>query len=90
MDDDEDTPSYDYFAPEVQAARDAVGRAISEYLRTIHPDEEPFVVAWVVGAEWTNAKLEQSARAGRDIISPAEQSISASGGLGAYVAARFA
>lgn len=87
MDEERD---YEYYAPDVIAARDAVGRAISEYLNVIRPDEKPYVVAWAVGAEWTNAELEQTARASRDVISPAEQSISASAGLGAYLVNRFA
>lgn len=88
--DDDDLRPYDYHAPEVQAARDAVGRAIGNYLATIRPDEQPYVVAWAVGVEWTNAELEQNAQAGRDVISPAEQSISASCGLGTYLVNRFA
>lgn len=89
MDEDDESP-YDYLDPEVVAARDAVGKAISEYLRVIRPDENPFVVAWAVGAEWTNAELEQSGRAGRDVISPSEQPISATAGLGGYLLSRFA
>lgn len=85
---DEERP-YDYLAPEVVAARDAVGKAIAEYLRTIRPDDNPYVVAWAVGAEWTNAELEQTGRAGRDVISPSEQSISASAGIGAHLVNRF-
>lgn len=88
MSDEEQRP-YDYLAPEVVAARDAVGRAIADYLRTIRPDEDPYLVAWAVGAEWTNAELEQSGRAGRDVVSPSEQSISASAGIGAYLLNRF-
>lgn len=87
---DGDLPPYDYNAPEVQAARDAVGRAIANFLTIIRPDEQPYVVAWAVGVEWTNAELEQNAQAGRDVISPAEQSISASGGLGMYLLNRYA
>ena len=81
---------YEYLAPDVVAARDAVGRAISEYLRLIRPDEDPFVVAWVVGVEWTNAELEQAGEAGRDVVSPSEQPVSATAGLGAYLLHRFA
>ena len=90
MDDDEDGRSYDYLAPEVVEARDAVGRAVANYLSIIRPDETPFILAWVIAAEWTNPELEQSGRAGRDVISPSEQTISASAGLGAYIAGRFA
>lgn len=86
--DDEQLP-YEYLAPEVVAARDAVGKAIGEYLRIIRPTEDPYVVAWAVGAEWTNADLEQSGRAGRDVISPSEQTLSASAGIGAYLFNRF-
>lgn len=85
-----DEREYDYLAPNVVAARDAVGKAIADYLRTIRPTDDPYVVAWCVGAEWTNAELEQTGRAGRDVISPSEQSISASAGIGAYITARFA
>lgn len=81
---------YDYLAPEVVAARDGVARAVTEYLRTIRPNDDPYVVAWAVGVEWTNAELEQTGRAGRDVVSPSEQSISASAGLGAYLMNRFA
>ncbi len=85
-----DERGYDYLAPDVVAARDTVGKAISDYLRVIRPDDDPYVVAWAVGVEWTNAELEQTGRAGRDVISPSEQSISASAGLGAYLTHRFA
>lgn len=85
---DEERP-YDYMAPEVVAARAAVGKAISEYLKVIRPHDDPYVVAWAVGAEWTNAELEQTGRAGRDVISPSEQPIAASAGLGAYLLNRF-
>lgn len=85
-----DEREYNYLAPDVIAARDRVGKAITEYLHTIRPDDAPYVVAWCVGAEWTNAELEQTGRAGRDVISPSEQSISASAGIGAYITARFA
>lgn len=88
--DDEDERPYDYMAPEVMEARERVGKAITEYLNTIRPDEQPYVVAWCVGAEWTNTELEQNGRAGRDVISPSEQSISASAGIGSYIASRFA
>ena len=85
---DEDR-DFDYLALEVVAARAAVGKAVSEYLQIIRPDEDPYVVAWAVGVEWTNAELEQTARAGRDVISPSEQNISATVGLGVYLAKRF-
>lgn len=87
MDDDEKP---DMLAPEIQAARDNVSRAIADYLNLIHPGETPYVVAWAVGAEWTNAELEQTGRAGRDVIAPNEQSVSASAGIGAYLTNRFA
>lgn len=86
---DKDAHPYDYLAPEVVEARAAVGRAISAYLAVIRPEEKPYVVAWAVAAEWTNAELEQTGRAGQDVISPSEQPISASAGLGAYLAKRF-
>lgn len=88
-DHDDEDPSPGYLDPDVVAARDAVGKAIGDYLRLLRPNENPFVVAWAVGAEWTNAELEQTGRAGRDIISPSEQPISATCGLGAYLVARF-
>lgn len=88
-DDEEDAEEYDYLAPEVVAARANVGKAISEYMATIRPNEKPFVVAWAVACEWTNAELEQSGRAGRDVISPSEQTISASSGLGWHLVRRF-
>jgi hypothetical protein len=90
MDEDNDDRSYDYLAPEVVEAREAVGRAVTNYLNVIRSDETPFVLARAVAAEWTNPELEQTGRAGRDIISPSEQTVSASAGLGAYLAARFA
>lgn len=86
----DDEREYDYLAPDVVAARAAVGKAVSEYLRVIRPDEDPYVVAWAVAVEWTNAELEQTGRAGRDVISPSEQNISATVGLGAYLTHRFA
>lgn len=87
MDDDES--DYDYMAPETVDARNAVGRAITGYLNIIRPNEAPYVVAWAVGVEWTNAELEQTGRAGRDVISPSEQSVSATAGLGAFLTNRF-
>jgi hypothetical protein len=88
--DEEDERPYDYMAPEIVEAREEVGRAVANYLNIMRPEETPYVVAWVVGAEWTNTELEQTGRAGRDVISPSEQTISGSAGLGAYIAARFA
>lgn len=87
---DEEARPFDYLAPEVIAARDAVGRAIAAYLAVIRPDESPYVVAWAVAAEWTNTELELAGRAGRDVVAPSEQSVSASAGLGAYLVNRFA
>jgi len=89
MSDDVDGRGFDYFAPDVVAARAAVGRAISDYVAAIRPDETPYVTAWAVGLEWTNTELEQAAQAGRDLISPSEQTISAPSGLGHYLAHRF-
>jgi len=86
-DDDEQQPSY--LTPEAAEARDKVSKAISEYLQVVRPGEDPYVVAWVVGAEWTNATLEQTGRAGRDVIMPQDQSIAASCGLGVYITNRF-
>ena len=86
MDDDDE---YDYMAPDVQEARNVVAKAIADYLLVIRPTETPYVVAWCAAAEWTNTELEQSGSAGRDTISPSEQSISATVGLGAYVSARY-
>jgi hypothetical protein len=88
--DDEDETDFDYMAPEVITARNAIGKAISEYLNIIRPDDNPYPVAWIAAAEWTNTELEQTGRAGRDVISPNEQSISASCGLGHYIGDRFA
>lgn len=88
MDDDDETP-YDVTAPELVAARDAISRAINNYLQLLRPSENPYPVAWVIGVEWTNTELEQQARAGRDTIMPNEQTISASGGLGTYIANRY-
>lgn len=80
---------YDWNAPEVQQARLEVERAISHYMQTIRSDEAPIVVAWQVAVEWTNMELEQDGRAGRDVISPMEQSLSASAGLGMYIVNRY-
>lgn len=88
-DDGDDYRDYDYFAPKVIAAREAVGKAISDYIGTIRPDDAPYVVAWAVAAEWTNRELEQTGRAGRDTISPSEQTISATVGLGSHLVARY-
>lgn len=88
MDDDDYT--VDFNSAEVIAAKDAVARAVSDYLQLLRPEDAPYVVAWVVGAEWTNTDLEQTGRAGRDIIMPHEQTISASAGLGSYITSRFA
>jgi hypothetical protein len=87
--DDGELEPYDYLAPEVVAARAAVGRAIAEYLAVIRPTEQPYIVAWAAAAEWTNTELEQTGQASRDVISPSEQTISASAGLGSYLHHRF-
>ena len=87
MDDDE--LSADFLAPDVVEARAVLGRAISDYLDVLRGEEQPFVVAWVVAAEWTNPDLEQTGRAGRDVVSPTEQTLSASVGLGAFIASRY-
>ncbi|WP_405373394.1 MULTISPECIES: hypothetical protein [unclassified Microbacterium] len=89
MSDDDDDFTTDFNAPEVRAAKDAVARAINDYLHVLRPDDAPYVVAWAVAAEWTNTDLELTGRAGRDIIMPNEQTISASAGLGSYLTGRF-
>lgn len=83
---DDDKPTY--MSPDATAARDKVSKAISEYLQVMRPDEDPYVVAWVVGAEWTNVEAERAGRAGRDMIMPLEQSLAASAGLGLYLTNR--
>lgn len=87
---DDDDRGYNYLDPAVVAARDEVGKAVTAYLKIIRPEENPYVVAWAVGAEWTNSELELSGQAARDIISPSEQSVSATAGLGAYLLHRMA
>jgi hypothetical protein len=88
MDEDE-LPDYDHTDPQVIEARNKVAKAITEYLNAIRPTDAPYVIAWVVAAEWTNPELEQTARAGRDVIAQQEQPISASCGLGMYITNRF-
>lgn len=85
----DDDRSYDWNDPRVKEARDAVERAIIAYEQLIRPDEAPIVVAWGVAVEWTNMALEQAGRAGRDVITPQEQTISASAGLGLYLTDRY-
>ncbi|MFC7430997.1 MULTISPECIES: hypothetical protein [unclassified Agrococcus] len=87
--DDDDEAAFDYFAPDIVEARADVGRAINAYLQLIRPGENAFPVAWVAAVEWTNTDLEQAARASRDIVSPSEQAIAASCGLGVYLTNRF-
>jgi hypothetical protein len=89
MDDDQQA-DYEYMAPEVQAARDTIAKAIAHYMLILRPTEQPYMVAWTVACEWTNTELEQSGRAGRDTISPSEQTISATVGLGQYTVNRYA
>lgn len=86
---DDDDLDYDPHDPEVIAAREAVGRAIAAYLNVIRKDQNPFVVAWAVGAEWTCAEFERNAEAGRDVITNHDQPISASLGLGHFIRSAF-
>lgn len=87
MDDNE--REYDWNSPEVENARIDIERAITQYMQIIRPDDAPLVVAWQVGVEWTNTELERDGQAGRDVIGPKEQTISASLGLGMYIADRY-
>lgn len=89
MDDDDDDLDYDPNSAEIVAARTAVAKAISDYVTAIRPDKSPFVVAWAVGVEWTNAELEQKQAACRDIITNQDQPISATSGLGRYLMVSF-
>lgn len=79
----------DWSSDKIRDARDVVSKAISDYLTAVRPDEATIVVAWAVGIEWTSIELEQNFQAGRDVIMPREQTISASAGLGAYLVNRF-
>ena len=88
-DDGRDLPM-DHTSPDVVAARANVAKAIADFLRIARPEEDPYVVAWVVGVGWTNSELERTGYAGRDTIAPDDQTVSASAGLGAFITARFA
>jgi hypothetical protein len=87
--DEEDLPAPDWNDPAIIAARKQVERAIGEYLAVLRAGMHPYPVAWVVGVEWTNPDIEQNHQAARDVISPDEQTISASAGLGAYILDRY-
>lgn len=79
----------------VDAARDAVARAVSAWVDAVTEASEDderagaIVLGWVVGVEWTNVQLEQSGRGGRDIIAPREQMLSTSKGLGQFVSEAY-
>lgn len=80
---------YDWNDPQVEDARLEIERAITRCMNVIRPDETPLVVAWQVGVEWTNSELEREGQAGRDVVAPKEQTLSASAGLGHYILDRY-
>lgn len=90
MDDDE--PITDWHAPELEAARTDIQRAITRYSDELSRQrgEDPlFVTEWVVMFEGTNVDLEQNDKRQRDTIVPVSQSLSAAIGLAAWAAARW-
>jgi hypothetical protein len=85
LDDDQSTPDLD-------ALGDEVGKAIAAYARAkaAHDGkDEPIIVAWAAGYEYTSVELEQNRRAGRGVVVDNGQMLSASWGLGAFISAAF-
>ena len=78
--------------PELEALRDEVGKAIAAYARAKakHDEkDEPIVVAWACGYEYSSVELEQNRQAGRGVIVENGQMLSASWGLGQFISAAF-
>lgn len=92
MDDDE-TAQLDWHTPEFDLARSEIRAGVNRYAvelaRQHEETDEPLVIAWAVAFESTSIQLEQRDQARRDSIVPTEQSISASVGLGTWLANRW-
>lgn len=85
MDDDERTPELDALSVEV-------GKSIGAYARAKAQAEgrdDPIVIAWAVGYEYTSVELEQKRQGGRGVIVDNGQMLSASWGLGEFISAAF-
>lgn len=101
MSDDDEISDWQRLPPEKRQhaieIKQKLGALISEYLDTIRTDEDeyvttddrPFIQAWVIGCEWTNIRLEQEDKGGRDAIAPEGQTISNSLGLAAFITNRY-
>lgn len=85
MDDDPSTP-------ELDALGDEVGKAIAAYARAraAHDGrDEPIIIAWVAGYEYSSVELEQKRQSGRGVVVDNGQMLSARWGLGAFIASAF-
>lgn len=79
---------------EYEAARDQVAAAIRNFAAVCHREHEnegddPIVVAWVAGYEWTSVHLEANDEAGRFAFGSLDQTISSSLGLGKFIARQY-
>lgn len=90
--DDEPTDT-DWHTSEFDLARSEIKAGINRYAAELarqHEEaDEPLVIAWAVAFESTSIQLEQRDQARRDSVVPLEQSISASLGLGTWLANRW-
>jgi hypothetical protein len=80
------TEEFEQARAEIQAG---VNRYAKELARQHEEADDPIVIAWAVAFESTSIQLEQRDQARRDSIVPTEQSISASLGLGTWLANRW-
>lgn len=103
MSDDDVNPdsTWSGLAPEKRqraiAIKGEMATLVAEFLDVIRTDEDeyvtagdpPYLQAWVIGCEWTNMRLEQEDKGGRDVIAPEGQTLSNGAGLAAYILSRY-
>lgn len=71
-------------SPEKQIAREAMDRAVRQYVRVLGRESEtandPIVIGWACYAEYTSVELEQEDKSGNAVIVPVGQNATMSRG----------
>jgi hypothetical protein len=78
---------------EAEKLRDEIGRLVGTYISRQYEiaeiEDKPYVVCWALALEYTTIDLERSGHADRSVITANGQSVSATSGLGHYLAKMF-
>lgn len=78
---------------EAEGIRNDIQRLLSTYVKrqyeVAEQDDEPYIVGWAVGLEYTTIDLEKEHSADRTVITANHQPVSLSSGLGVYISKMF-